>query len=66
MFGARRPSTTIEPVTLDDPAKDFEIQGNTLTLRERNRHVVWENLRVKFGQLPAVIAQLKATGRDGD
>jgi hypothetical protein len=64
VFGARRPSTKIEPVTLDNPAKDFEIQGNTLILRERYGHVVWENLRVKLDGLPAVIAQLKATGRD--
>jgi hypothetical protein len=64
MFGARRPSTKIEPVTLEDPAKDFHIESNTLTLRERHGNVVWENLRVKFDKLPAVIADLKATGRE--
>ncbi len=60
LYGARRPSTKIEPVSIDDPAKDFELNGNTLTLRERYGNVVWENLRMKFDGLPGVIAELKS------
>jgi hypothetical protein len=32
---------------------------NTLTLRERYGTVVWENLRVKFDELVAIIRDLK-------
>jgi hypothetical protein len=64
LYGARRPSTKIEPVTIDNPAKDFDLKDNTLTLRERYGSVVWENLRVKFADLPAVIRDLKGLGRE--
>jgi hypothetical protein len=59
LLGARRPSTKIEPVSLTEPPKDFVITGNTLTLRERERQVIWENLRIKYDELPKVIEQLK-------
>jgi hypothetical protein len=60
LLGARRPSTKIEPVNITDPPKDFVVAGNVLTLRERNRPVVWENLRIKVDELPKAIEQLKA------
>jgi hypothetical protein len=64
LYGARRPSTKVEPVTIDNPAKDFDLKNNTLTLRERYGGVIWENLRVKFADLPAVIRDLKSLGRE--
>jgi hypothetical protein len=36
LYGARRPSTKIEPVSLDDPTKDFRLGNGELTLRDRN------------------------------
>jgi hypothetical protein len=47
-------------VNITDPPKDFVVAGNVLTLRERNRPVVWENLRIKVDELPKAIEQLKA------
>jgi hypothetical protein len=52
LYGARRPSTKIEPVTIDDPTKDFDLKEGVLTLRERSGSAVWENLRVKLDELP--------------
>jgi hypothetical protein len=63
LYGARRPSTMIEPVTIDNPTKDFDLKDDTLTLRERNGSAVWENLRVKLDELPAVIENLKGYGK---
>jgi hypothetical protein len=63
LYGARRPSTKIEPVTIDNPTKDFDLKDSSLTLRERYGSAVWENLRVKFDELPAVIRDLKGYGR---
>jgi hypothetical protein len=63
IFGARRPSTKIEPVTIDNPTKDFDLSDGSLTLRERNGSAVWENLRVKFDELPKVISDLKSYGK---
>jgi hypothetical protein len=64
LYGARRPSTKIEPVTIDNPAKDFDLKDNTLTLRERYGSAVWENLRVKSADLPAIIRDLKSLGME--
>jgi hypothetical protein len=64
IYGARRPSTKIEPVTIDNPTKDFEITNGMLTLRERNGSAVYENLRVKLDELPAVIRELKGLGKE--
>jgi hypothetical protein len=63
LYGARRPSTKIEPLTINDPPKDFDLRDGTLTLRERNGSAVWENLRVKFDALSAVIRDLKGYGK---
>jgi hypothetical protein len=63
LYGARRPSTSIEPVTIDNPTKDFDLKDDTLTLRERYGSAVWENLRVKFDELPAIIEDLKGYGK---
>jgi glycyl-tRNA synthetase (class II) len=50
-------------VTIDNPTKDFDLKDDTLTLRERNGSAVWENLRVKFDELPAIIEDLKGYGK---
>jgi hypothetical protein len=63
LYGARRPSTKIEPVSIDNPTKDFDLKDGTLTLRERYGSAAWENLRVKFDELPAVIKDLKGYGK---
>jgi hypothetical protein len=63
IFGARRPSTKIEMLALDDPPKDFEITNDTLTMRERLGSAIYENLRVRFDELPDKIKQLKEYGR---
>src|SRR5262249_53509239 len=63
LYGARRPSTKIEPVTIDNPTKDFDLKAGTLSLRERYGSAVWENLRVKLDELPAVIRDLKGYGK---
>jgi hypothetical protein len=62
LYGARRPSTKIEQVSIDDPPKDFHLTGNTLSLRERYGPGVWENLRMKVDDLAAAIKQLKGYG----
>ena len=59
LYGARRPSARIEPVTLDNPTKDFHLINNSLTLRERNGSAVFDNLRVKLDELPEVVRALK-------
>ena len=64
LYGERHPSTKVEPVNIDNPAKDFNLQDDTLTLRERYGNVVWENLRVKLADLPAVIRDLKGLGKE--
>jgi hypothetical protein len=64
IYGARRPSTKIEPVSIDNPTKDFDITDRALTLRERNGSAVYENLRVKLDELPAVIQELKGLGKE--
>jgi stearoyl-CoA desaturase (delta-9 desaturase) len=63
LYGARRPSTKIEPVSIDDPTKDFHVTGNTLSLCERDGPAVWENLRMKVDDLAAAIKQLKGYGQ---
>jgi hypothetical protein len=63
LYGARRPSTKIEPVSIDNPTKDFDLKGGALTLCERSGSAIWENLRVKLGELPAVITNLKGYGQ---
>lgn len=63
LYGARRPSTKIEPVTIDNPTKDFDLKDDTLMLHERYGSAVWENLRVKLDELPAVIRDLKGYGK---
>ena len=60
---ARQPSTKIELVSIDDPPKDFQLTGGTLSLRERNGPAVWENLRMKVDDLAAAIKQLKGYGQ---
>jgi hypothetical protein len=64
IYGARRPSTKIEPVTLDDPPKDFELTNGALMLRERHGGAVYENLRVKLDEVPAIIRSLKGFGKE--
>jgi hypothetical protein len=64
IYGARRPSTKIEPLSLDNPPKDFELtSGNALIMRERNGGAIFENLRVKFDELPEKIKELKNYGK---
>ena len=63
MYGARRPSTKIEPLSLDNPTKDFDITNGTLTMRERYGSAVYENLRVKLDELDAIIRGLKSYGK---
>jgi hypothetical protein len=64
LYGVRHPSTKVEPMSIDNPAKDFNLQDDTLTLRERYGNVVWENLRVKLADLSEVIHDLKGLGRE--
>ena len=63
LYGARQPSTKIEPVSIDDPPKDFHLKESSLSLRERNGPAVWENLRMKVDDLFAAIKQLKSYGQ---
>lgn len=62
LYGARHPSTKIEPVTIDNPTKDFDIRDSALTLRERSGNAVWDSLRVKFDELSGAISGLKGYG----
>jgi hypothetical protein len=62
LCGARRPSTKVERMNIDNPTMDFDLKDNRLSLRERYGSVVWENLRVKFADLPAIIRDLKGYG----
>jgi hypothetical protein len=63
LYGAQQPSTKIEPVSIEDPPKDFHLIGNTLSLRERNGSAVWENLRMKVDDLIAATKQLRSYGQ---
>jgi hypothetical protein len=63
IYGARRPSTKMEPLSLDNPLKDFDISNGTLTMRERYGSTVYENLRGKLDELPAIIRELKSYGK---
>jgi hypothetical protein len=63
LYGARRPSTKIEPVSIEKPTKDFDLKDNTLLLRERYGNVVWEALRIKLVELPTIIRDLQSYGR---
>jgi hypothetical protein len=63
MSDATPDNILIEPVTIDNPTKDFDLKDDTLTLRERYGSAVWENLRVKFDELPAIIEDLKGYGK---
>src|ERR1700722_10214009 len=63
LFGARRPSTKIEAVTLDNPTKDFELKDGGLTLKERYGNTAYDNLRVMLDDLPEVIEDLKGYGK---
>jgi hypothetical protein len=62
LYGARRPSTKIEAVTIDNPTKDFDLKDNTLTLRELHGNAVWEDLRINVADLSAIICDLKDYG----
>ena len=64
MYGARRPSTKIEPLSLDNPTKDFDITNGTLTMRERYGSAVYEDLRVKLDELAPIIRGLKSYGKE--
>jgi hypothetical protein len=64
LYGARRPSTKIEPLSLDNPTKDFDNTNGTLTMRERDGSAIYENLRVKLDELPAIIRELKSYGKE--
>ena len=59
LYGARRPSTKIEAVTIDNP---IDLKDNTLTLRELHGNAVWEDLRINVADLSAIICDLKDYG----
>jgi hypothetical protein len=64
LYGARRPSMKIEPVSIGSPTKDFHLHNGELTLRDRNGPAVWENLRIKLDDMKAAIKQLQGYDRE--